>query len=78
MSEWQPIETAPMDRVVLLFPPTWGGRTCAMGKWEEDLFAKKPRPYWRREDAMSVSRSRDMPPTHWMPLPVPPPPDGEA
>lgn len=72
--EWKPIETAPMDgTTVLLYPATWNGYGCSMGYWDEDEYAKKPNPYWRRHDDMGrVSNSRSTPPTHWMPLPEPP------
>ena len=69
--EWQLIETAPKDgTAVLVFPPTWGGISASIAAWEEDVYAKKPRPYWKRFDALGrASLSRDKPPTHWMPLP---------
>jgi hypothetical protein len=70
---WQPIETAPKDGTcVIVYPPTFDGLvSCA--KWDEDRYAKRPRPYWRRMDAFGqVTRSRDNQPTHWMPLPDPP------
>lgn len=66
---WQPIETAPNDgRYVIVWPSTWYGRTsCA--RFDEDRYAKKPRPYWSRlDDNGSINRSRDNPPTHWMPI----------
>lgn len=74
--EWHPIETAPKDgTVVLVFPPTWKGkgRTASVAKWDDDKYAKKPRPYWSRDDALGqVTASRNTPPTHWMPMPPPP------
>lgn len=71
---WQPIDTAPKDgTAVLVYPGTWDGRSAAIAKWESDKYAKKPRPYWRRDDDMGrVTFSRERPPTHWMPLPLPP------
>ena len=72
--EWQPIETAPKDgTAVLVFPPTWGGMSASIAAWDEDVYAKNPRPYWRRFDTLGrVSLSRDNAPTNWMPLPDPP------
>lgn len=70
--KWQPIKTAPKDKYILLFPCRWGGISCDVGVWDEDRFAKKPRPYWRRVGQTSVGDDRNYPPTHWMPLPSPP------
>lgn len=72
MNGWQPIETAPKVGYVLLFPGRWNGITCDIGTWNEDKYAKKPKPFWRRLSAHTVGDSRDYPPTHWMPLPAPP------
>jgi len=46
-------------------PPTWNGGTMSCARWDEDEFAKRPRPYWRRHDAINVAESRDNPPTHF-------------
>ena len=74
---WQPIETAPKDGTsVLVYPPTHGNKTASIATWETDKYARKPRPYWRRDDDFGQhSISREKPPTHWMPLP--PAPDME-
>ena len=68
MSEWQPIETAPKDGTyIIVWPPTFNGVTsCA--HWDSDQYAKKPRPYWYRFDAVSITASRCNPPTHWSPV----------
>jgi hypothetical protein len=72
--EWQPIETAPKDgTAVLVYPATWGSKPASIAKWNEDKYAKNPRPFWERDDDLGkVSISRGKPPTHWMPLPAPP------
>jgi len=72
--EWQPIETAPKDgSSILVYPPTWGSKACSIASFEDDKYANKPRPYWRRDDDLGRSTiSRGIPPTHWMPLPEPP------
>ena len=48
MTEWQPIETAPKDGTrVLLYRPShyvWARIVC--GKYADEQYAKKPRPYW--------------------------------
>lgn len=73
MHEWQPIETAPKDRPVLVHPGLWAGRTCSIATWNDDKYAKKPRPFWGRDDDMGrITYSRNAPPTHWMPLPPAP------
>lgn len=70
---WQPIETAPKDgTVVLVYPGVWSNRTCSVARWDDDRSAKRPRPYWSRDDTSSVTTCRNVPPTHWMPLPAPP------
>ena len=70
---WQPIETAPKDgTAVLVYPGTWSGRSASIAKWESNKYAKTPRPYWSRDDDLGrVTFSREHPPTHWMPLPLP-------
>jgi hypothetical protein len=77
--QWLPIETAPKDgSAILVFPGVWSGIPCGIAGWDEDQYAKKPRPYWRRIDVLGrTSLSRDNPPTHWMPLPDPHTIDGK-
>lgn len=71
--KWQPIETAPKDESVLVYPPTWPTKRAAIANWNADEYAKKPRPFWDRDDDLrQVTKSRENPPTHWMPLPKPP------
>ena len=63
MIDWQPIASAPKDRRVLLFFPTllqW--HNVQPGKWNDDRYAKMPRPYWET-DFQQWTRSH--PPTHW-------------
>lgn len=65
--DWQLIETAPRDgTAVIVWPPTSPELTsCA--RYDDDRYAKKPRPYWRRRDALQTLDSRRNPPTHWRP-----------
>jgi hypothetical protein len=44
------------------------GAVC--GEWNEDKYAKKPRPYWRhdQERIFGIINARECPPTQWMPL----------
>lgn len=75
---WQPIETAPKDQTVLVYPPLWSGRTCSIARYNDDKYCKKPAPYWHRDDDLGQkTRSRGVPPTHWMPIPASPTPDKE-
>ena len=68
---WQPIESAPKDgTAVLVFPATWNSRPASFAVWDDDKYAKKPRPYWSRDDDLGRRTiSRDNPPTHWMLMP---------
>lgn len=71
---WQPIETAPKDKAVLLYRPTalaWA--VVAVGKWTSQQYNTRPRPYWEMWMHIgSVAEARMWVPTHWMPLPEPP------
>lgn len=68
MNKWQPIDTAPKDgSAIIVWPSTWK-RVTSCAQWYDDRYAKTPRPYWKRFDAVTVSNSRDNPPTHWMPV----------
>jgi hypothetical protein len=71
---WQPIETAPRDRVILLYRPiAISCRQVAPGKWDDNEFARHPKGYWQSlVGKFSVREDRDTPPTHWMDLPEPP------
>ena len=77
MSEWTQIEEAPKDGTrVLLFRPgavDWTKRI--IGSWERDQHAKNPRPYWRNDLELLLTKkeARLHQPTHFMPLPAPPP-----
>ena len=72
--EWRPIETAPMDgtKVMLFIPGQHHGVT--IGKWNEDKYSKKPRPYWTTDLELLWGKLtvRSNQPTHWMLLPAPP------
>ncbi len=74
MSEWMPIDSAPKDQMILLFRPNairWG--RVSPGQYNEDRFAKKPRPFW--DGWLKIGGTTDWrkwEPTHWMPLPDPP------
>ncbi len=70
---WRLIETAPKDgSYFLLFPPLWNQMGCDVGCFDNNEYAVKPKPYWRRLGQLTLGRSRQHPPTHWMPFPLPP------
>ena len=60
---WQPIETAPKDRKILLYDPSYGGLHDPAG--EGSIFVGQFSGGWADGDF-------DMQPTHWMPLAEPP------
>lgn len=76
---WQPIETAPKDKIVFLYAD---GQIWVSQWAENDPEFDEPddEPFWRMElltapveYACSVEGwSLDLHPTHWMPLPEPP------
>ena len=73
MSEWRPIETAPIDRtIVLVFGPEHEGGEPAVAAafydpWADSELGRKE-GWW----ALDESGHHLMFPTHWMPLPEPP------
>lgn len=70
---WQPIETAPRVGRIIIWSPLYGGWPV-FARWDEDSYAKKPRPFWNTDTSRSdgLLALRERPPTHWMPLPAPP------
>jgi hypothetical protein len=67
MSQWQAIETAPKDRLILAVDHG----IIRMVHWDSNQFAKNPRPFWTWW-SNSKTCERNFQPTHWMPLPEPP------
>jgi hypothetical protein len=67
MSEWQSIETAPKDSRIRV----WAGGYEHHARWNDDQYAKKPRPYWDVE-GWRTTQSRARQPTHWMLTSEPP------
>jgi hypothetical protein len=72
----QPIETAPKDKRILLVYETpffTDHGTCFVcGKWDDDQYAARPRPYWTNDyDTLLGKRIvRGKQPIGWMPLPT--------
>lgn len=64
---WQPIETAPKDKYVLLF--CWEDKSIWLGKWQ----GRHDNAEWYGVDDEGLTRSSShYAVTHWMPLPEPP------
>lgn len=67
---WQPIETAPKDKRIMLFIPSVGS---VFGKWDNQKYHTKPKPYWTTDRThMGTFWHRDNQPTHWQPEPKAP------
>lgn len=67
-SPWRPIESAPKDQKILV----WARGYHWVAGWDDDRYAKKPRPFWDYSNLWGKTGCRETPPTHWMPLPDPP------
>ncbi len=66
---WQDISTAPKNkRIGLLI-----NGVEYIGRWEDDRFAQKPRPYWQHETfgRLQISDQRKEQPTMWRELRAP-------
>jgi Protein of unknown function (DUF551) len=71
MSEWQPIETAPTMRTILLFAATDIGDDGSVKNWRmETGFWSMGHAGWKWGGY--ELRPYSVQPTHWMPLPEPP------
>lgn len=75
VSNWTPISEAPKNKRVLLYRPTaldWS--KIVVGKFDDDKYARRPRPYWTHDQEMleGKNRTRSNQPTHFMELPEPP------
>lgn len=73
--EWQPIETAPKDGTrVLIWSMIHTAGKAVGARWNDDRYAKKPRPYWQTDTIRidGVDQCRAYPPEFWVPLPPPP------
>lgn len=74
--QWQPMNTAPIDRRIMLKRPRYmGGMAMTMcvgiGRWEPQAHHKNPRPYWNDDRSfLSVAENRKSTPVGWMLIPV--------
>lgn len=73
LGAWLPIDTAPKDGTKIMMACPWLG-VCGPGHWNEDKYAKKPRPYWTHwgERIWGALMIRGDQPTHWQPMPEAP------
>ena len=68
MSDWQPIETAPIGKEILATgDPDWP-RRVAIGFFYKDKDGKRLHFKWNVDDSNDMFGT----PIHWMPLPEPP------
>jgi len=71
--QWNPIETAPKDKKILLYYPNqlFNGINVIIGRWDEDTYSKNPTPYWSNDLSRlsGISATKKNQPTHWMPTP---------
>ena len=62
--EWQPMETAPQDRRILLKRPRNG---VGFGRYDAQPYNKNPKPYWADERRhLGVRDCQEDSPTGWM------------
>jgi hypothetical protein len=64
---WRDIATAPKDQQLIGWWPLFGG-TDGYLEWNDDKYAKRPRPYWsagRDERVWGALAVRANQPTHW-------------
>lgn len=67
MQAWQPISTAPNDTTLLLATAEW----VAVGRVDSNELGR----FWTWHPPMLGQRGQEIP-THWQPLPLPPPVPG--
>lgn len=62
----RPIEDADKSKEVLLWLPGIGWK---IGRWYDDRFNRKPRPFWLATDQHRIQYARTNPATHFVDLP---------
>jgi hypothetical protein len=68
MSDWLPIETVPLDGTSVLVAEDYRG---SLGEAYYD--SEESRWYWANTGRGDYPDPHELFPTHWMPLPAPPP-----
>lgn len=76
-SGWLPIESAPKNKRIALGWDYLKTQAPCFGQWDEDQYAKKPRPFWRTDvdRYRGLNEERRSPPSHWMDITPPAPRD---
>lgn len=71
---WLPIESAPKERAgwKTQIIQLWDGSRVRQGYWEDNRYAKKPRPFWAYVGSVGRTDDRSSQPTRWRHLPSPP------
>lgn len=77
MSEWQPIETAPKGRGRRILVCVAGQDNCEVARWNDRLGKWCADFLGVRTDSTEWVLDGEHEPTHWMPLPTAPAPEGE-
>ena len=73
MSDWQPIETAPLDGTFVLIASSFRVGESSYGiclPQHDGYRANKGRPCWRSAGGEKIFPGASV--THWMPMPQPP------
>lgn len=64
---WQPMDTAPLDRFVLLRRPDGNN---GIGRYDAQPYNQRPRPFWDdHRKFLGAAWMRNNPPTGWMEIP---------
>ena len=64
---WSPIDTAPLNKRILL---AYSDGRVTIGKWDDDRFSKRPKPFWNMVDSfMGIRWMRDNSPIAWLGIP---------
>lgn len=71
------MDSAPKDEWIILYRPTLFKGHRGLGRWDDDRYAKTPKPYWEQSERwIGKLECRAHLPTHWMPMePAPTPED---
>ena len=75
VTNWQTIDNAPKDGTqILVWPSIWSNQDWDVARFDDDKYASRPRPFWRRTSPAGMRECRENVPTHWLrpspPLPI--------
>jgi hypothetical protein len=68
-NDWQPMDAAPKDGRTIL---VWRRGKCDLAHWDDNRYAKHPKPFWGSYGIWGSTSDRGTPPAAWQPLPEPP------